>query len=61
MNASLVVSTALVREESRGTHFRSDHPERDDEHWRSHIVWRQGAEPRMEPVPDDVVAGGGAS
>ncbi|MDO8849005.1 MAG: L-aspartate oxidase [Coriobacteriia bacterium] len=61
VNAALVVSTALVREESRGTHFRSDHPQRDDEHWRSHIVWRQGAEPRMEPVPDDVAAGGGAS
>ena len=37
--ARLVVRAALVREESRGSHFRSDFPSRDDDHWRAHIVW----------------------
>ena len=32
----LVTEMALRRKESRGTHFRSDHPDRDDEHWHRH-------------------------
>ncbi len=32
--ARLVTAAALFREESRGTHFRSDHPETDDSNWR---------------------------
>lgn len=49
-NAAVSVSSALLREESRGTHFRTDHPERDDEHWRVHTVWRRGEDVRFEPV-----------
>ncbi|MCB9890783.1 MAG: L-aspartate oxidase [Planctomycetes bacterium] len=33
----LVAASALAREESRGTHFRSDHPE-PLESWRRHVV-----------------------
>lgn len=59
VNAALVVAAATLREESRGTHFRSDHPERDDAHWRSHMLWRRGAAPEIEPVADEETAPGG--
>jgi len=34
-----VVRAAVMREESRGSHYRLDFPERDDLHWRARIVW----------------------
>jgi L-aspartate oxidase len=37
--ARLMIDAALRREESRGTHFRSDFPNRDDSHWgQRHVV-----------------------
>ncbi len=36
----LIARAALRRTESRGGHFRSDFPERDDVHWSAHIVER---------------------
>jgi len=34
----LVTEAALVRQESRGAHFRADCPKRDDAHWKVHVV-----------------------
>jgi succinate dehydrogenase/fumarate reductase flavoprotein subunit len=42
--AEHIVETAVVREESRGVHLRSDFPERDDGRWRRHITVRRDPE-----------------
>jgi L-aspartate oxidase len=42
--ATLIARSALWREESRGAHFRTDFPVRDDERWRIHSIIRAGAE-----------------
>ena len=36
--ARLVAHAALRRLESRGAHYRADFPERDDIHWKTHVV-----------------------
>ncbi|MDG2022273.1 MAG: L-aspartate oxidase [Phycisphaerales bacterium] len=48
--ARLVVRGALVREESRGTHRRADHPEAEDR-FKVRFAWRRGqADPEVLPV-----------
>lgn len=43
--AQVCLSAALLRDESRGAHFRDDAPERDEERWRRPIrVWLAGSE-----------------
>jgi L-aspartate oxidase len=44
----LIAEAALTRRESRGVHFRADHPY-EDAHYIGHVVQRRGAEPRVEP------------
>ncbi|MFQ5844597.1 MAG: FAD-binding protein [Planctomycetota bacterium] len=39
---ALVTQAALVRRESRGAHWRADHPARDDARGRGHWTWRRG-------------------
>jgi succinate dehydrogenase / fumarate reductase flavoprotein subunit len=36
--AHALVASALARDESRGGHFREDHPLRDDVHWLKHTL-----------------------
>ena len=39
--ARTIVDSALLREESRGAHFRSDYPKQDDERWLRYITIRR--------------------
>ena len=43
----IIAQAALMRQESRGVHFRADHPF-EDEQFAGHIVHRTGREPRLE-------------
>ena len=44
----LMAWVALSRTETRGVHFRSDYPERDDEHWARHVLIARDTEPWFE-------------
>jgi len=51
--AEIMVLSALKREESRGAHYRSDFPERNDESWLKHTLVFQtskGLQLRYKPV-----------
>ena len=37
--SSAILQSALARTESRGAHFRSDHPQRDDAHFQKHSIY----------------------
>ncbi len=51
--AETIVFGAITRTESRGAHFRTDHIQRDDEHWLKHIlIYRnQDGPPRLDYLP----------
>jgi len=43
--ATLITESALIRKESRGTHYRKDYPSTDDKNWKKHInVSKKGVE-----------------
>mgnify|MGYP000560091984 CR=1 FL=1 len=52
--AEIVVEGALVRQESRGSHYREDFPQRNDKDWLVHTVATRGRDERpvlhFEPV-----------
>jgi succinate dehydrogenase/fumarate reductase flavoprotein subunit len=47
--ATLITHAAWLRTESRGCHFRRDHPERDEQ-WRVRIVQMRGTAPSLTSV-----------
>ena len=58
--AELILEAALIRCESRGSHFREDFPDQDDAHWQGHLqvclspngskIWRiDPISPTFEP------------
>jgi len=51
-----IVRSALLRQESRGAHFRSDHPGRDDAHWFVNVNVMKGKEGRMEATTTPIQA-----
>ena len=46
--ASLIARSALAREESRGSHYRSDFPYRDDDDFQKHSLTQRGKDVTFE-------------
>ncbi len=47
-NGRVICAAALLRTESRGGHYRTDYPDRDDQNWRRHLVLRRIRPGRIE-------------
>jgi succinate dehydrogenase/fumarate reductase flavoprotein subunit len=50
----ILATACLQRTESRGAHFRLDHPETDDRHWRVVTRIQLGADDALEFHTDPV-------
>ncbi|MEO6434525.1 MAG: FAD-binding protein, partial [Tepidisphaeraceae bacterium] len=52
----LIATAALTRTESRGAHFRTDFPTRDDANWRLHLLWQRGSDEAAAEAVGDTAA-----
>lgn len=52
--ASVLVAHALERQETRGSHWREDFPERDDASWRIHLVSRMDPDGQLHTRRESV-------
>ena len=51
-NLTCIVEAALLREESRGAHYRKDFPQTDNQHWvMNQILCRKDGRPAVKKVP----------
>jgi succinate dehydrogenase/fumarate reductase flavoprotein subunit len=48
LNAEMKLRASLFRKESRGTHYREDHPARDDKNWLAWVLLQRGADGGMD-------------
>lgn len=55
--ARVLAGAALMREETRGSHWRDDFVDVDDEHWRVRIVSHHGETPELSTSTRDVAPG----
>lgn len=46
--AEVIAQAAHLREETRGSHWRDDFPERDDEHWQKRIVFTRDEDGQLQ-------------
>ncbi|HDP94119.1 MAG TPA: succinate dehydrogenase flavoprotein subunit [Candidatus Aminicenantes bacterium] len=54
--SEVIVEGALVRTESRGAHFRTDYPKRDDQKWLAHtLAWKTDSGVRLSHDKEVVI------